>query len=256
MYINRLGRLCCLLACCSALLGFTSGLSAEEPATKTLVTNLENPSGLAIHPESGDVYIASRYGVYRYLPNEKDRAKKILLEIINTEKKTDVYGKGPFYTIGPLGVAFLDKDHLVVGDGSRKDGDEFVRVYKTSSTDKRPLKEDAAAFTLGPIKAEEGVTAKGEGNFYGVAVGGGSIFVTCNGDDTKGWVSKSDVAEGKPGALKPFIATKVATEVDAPVPVTFNADGTQLVVGQMGEMNVPGDSLLTMYDPNTGDVKN
>ncbi len=32
-------------------------------------------------------------------------------------------------------------------------------------------------------------------------------------------------------------------------------DGASLVVGQMGEMNVPGDSLLCMYDAATGKLQ-
>ena len=142
---------------------------------------------------------------------------------------------------------------------STPDGDELVRVYKvgkdTPHKDHDPIKETAAEFTLGPIKASE-ESAKGEGNFYGVATNGKAIFVTCNGDDTKGWVAKSEVKNGKPGPLKLAIATKVATEVDAPVPVIFSRDGKDLIVGQMGEVTAPpGDSLLTIYDPETGKLK-
>ncbi|QDT95121.1 NHL repeat-containing protein [Gimesia aquarii] len=223
----------------------------EEPkkpavTVKTLVTNLENPSGIAIQDGTGHVFVASRYGVYRY----DAKGKTVDLEIAGYP--TDVYGKGPKYNIGPLGLAFLNKDHLVVGDGSRPDGSELVRIYKVGD---KPLakwvKEDSAAQTLGPIKAGD-KTAKGEGNFYGVAVGGGNIFVTCNGDDTKGWVAKSVVKDGKAGPLELTIATKEATNVDAPVAITFSPDGKQLVIGQMGEMNVPNDALLTFYDPATG----
>lgn len=242
------------LVVCGTAVAQDDAEKKEEMAAKKLVTNLLNPSGLAIHGETGHVFIANRHGVYRYLPAEKDRSKRIAIEIHTPGK--DVYGKGPMYDVGPLGVAFLDKDHLVVGDGSRKDGEELVRVYKVGAeAPAEPAKEDSAAHTLGPITAKEGVTAKGEGNFYGVAVGGGAIFVTCNGDDTKGWVSKSVVTDGKPGELLPTIATKEATSVDAPVAITFSPDGKELVIGQMGEMTVPGDSLLTKYDPATGELK-
>lgn len=232
---------------------------ADEPKPKIVVVGLENPSGVAIHAGTGDVFVASEVGVYRYKPAEKDREKKIHLEIINSLWNTtsDVYGKGPMYTIGPLGVAFMDNDQLVVGDGSRKDGDEFVRVYKIDAEDKQhePIKEESAAFTLGPIKAGD-QSAMGEGNFYGVAVGAGAIWATCNGDDTKGWIAKSVIADGKPGALTPAIATKVATNVDAPVPIVFSPDGKDLIVGQMGEVAAPpGDSLLCVYDPATGMLK-
>src|SRR3712207_451057 len=86
--------------------------AAETPAItpKVLVEKLENPSGIAIHPKTGHVFVASRYGVYRYLPAEQDKSKKIFIEI--DEYPTDVYGKGPSYNIGPLGLAFMDETHL------------------------------------------------------------------------------------------------------------------------------------------------
>ena len=234
----------------------TSAQDAKDKkiTMKQLVSNLENPSGIAVQEGSGHVFVASRYGVYRYDP---DAHAVKLPEIANSTKPTGTYGKGTYETstkfdIGPLGLAFLDKDHLIVGDGSKPDPEELVRVYKIGAEPaKSAITEDKAVHTLGPIKAGD-LSAKGEGNFYGVAVGAGAIFVTSNGDDTKGWVLKSEIKDGKPGTLTPFIATKEATEVDAPVAITFSLDGKELVVGQMGEMNVSGDSLLTTYDPKTG----
>jgi hypothetical protein len=48
--------------------------------------------------------------------------------------------------------------------------------------------------------------------------------------------------------LTPAIATKEQVEVDAPIAITVSPDKSTLVVGQGGEVNVAGDSLLTMYD--------
>ena len=81
------------------------------------------------------------------------------------------------------------------------------------------------------------------------------VVATSNGDDTKGWLVKCKV-EKKDGKLEigPFeryIATKEATNVDAPVGITLSAKG-ELVVGQMGEINVPKDGLLTFYNPKDG----
>src|SRR5690606_1076439 len=82
------------------------------------------------------------------------------------------------------------------------------------------------------------------------------VFISSNGDDTKGWILKIDLTDGKLGdTLVPTIATKVDVQVDAPVPLDFNADQTELYVGQMGEVNVPNDSLLLVYDPNSGELK-
>lgn len=222
-------------------------LQAQEdaPKARAILKNLSNPSGVAIRPKSNHVYVAHSNGVTRFIGGKNRSVTTVIGGYEN-----DIYGKGPKYNIGPLGLAFLDKDHLVVGDGSRKDGEELVRVYHVTDSEQ---KESDAVMTLGPITAGE-QSVRGEGNFYGIAVHDAGIYVTCNGDDTKGWVSRAALKNGKPSELTPFIATKEAVEVDAPVGITIGPDG-DLVISQMGEMNVPGDSLLTIYDATTGKLK-
>ena len=222
---------------------------SSEVKPKTVVTNLDNPTGVVVHPETGHVFTASRYGIHRYIPGQK----KARLEI--SGYPTDVYGKGPKYNIGPLGVAWLDKDHLIVGDGSRPDGEELVRIYKIPAEQgEKAQKEEEAVHTLGPIKPGE-QSAMGEGNYYGVAVTEKAIFLTANGDDTKGWIAKVELKDGKPGELTPFIATKQAQQTDAPGPITLNPENGELVVGQKGEVNVAGDSLILTFDPEKGELK-
>jgi DNA-binding beta-propeller fold protein YncE len=226
------------------------------PEAVTLVTNLENPSGLAIHGKTGHVFAASKYGVYRYDP----KGHAVTLEI--SGYPTDVYGKGPMYDIGPLGLEFLNDETLIVGDGSRPDGEEVLRTYKIADAPAQmPVPEGNAEKTYGPIKEGQETaigepTTKPEGNFYDVAVGTNGVFVSSNGDDTKGWIHKIDVTDGKLGEkMVPTIATKQDVQIDAPVPLEFNAEKTELYVGQMGEINVPNDSLLLVYDPASGDMK-
>jgi hypothetical protein len=84
-----------------------------------------------------------------------------------------------------------------------------------------------------------------------VAATKAAIYVTCNGDDTKGWVAKVDINGAKFGPLQRFIPTKEAVEVDAPVGITISERG-EIVIGQMGEINKPHDSLLTFYSAKTG----
>jgi hypothetical protein len=245
-------------AICSATLLFLGTANADEAKTKktkaqqlgrtVVARNLDNPTGLAIQPETGHVFIASRDGIRRLVPGEGRPRMEV------TGFPTDIYGKGPKYNIGPLGLAFLGKNRLVVGDGSRPDGEELIRIYEVGDqAPRRPRQENSAAITLGPVTPSE-QTRMGEGNFYGVAINDSAIFFSSNGDDTKGWVGKIDLTSGSPSKIELAIATKVAVGVDAPVPLTFSPQG-DLVVGQMGEINIPGDSLLTMYDPQTGQLK-
>jgi hypothetical protein len=172
-----------------------------------------------------------------------------LIDVITGSPK-DVYGKGPFYDIGPLGLAFSsDGKMLIVGDGGYKDGEECVRVYNVPAAGAAALNyEKDAVQKLGPLTPAEGVL--GEGNLYAIALTPTALYVTCNGDDTKGWIAKADLNGTKFGKLERWLPTKEAVEVDAPVGIAINKQG-DVVVGQFGEVNKPQDSLLTFYGAGT-----
>ncbi|WP_437206063.1 hypothetical protein [Planctomicrobium sp. SH664] len=236
------------LGACLLLLG--GSLAAQDIQPVVVLENLDNPSGLALQPESRHIFLSDRSGVYRV--TRKEQQTNLTPEI--TGYPTDIYGKGPMYNIGPLGIGFLDESTLVVGDGSRPDGDEVIRIYKVGKKPaSSPVAEAKAEFTLGPITAGE-ASVKGEGNYYAVASNGEAVFVTSNGDDTKGWVVRASITDGKPGKLEPFIATKQSVDTDAPCGIAISPEG-DLVVSQMGEVNVAGDSLITIYDAKTGAFK-
>lgn len=243
--LNRFATALCTVALVAAF-----ALTASAADHKVVASGLDNPTGVAVQPGTGHVFIASHAGVHRLDP----KSGKVTAEITGYPDPADIYGKGPKYPIGPLGLAFLDAEHLVVGGGSRPDGEEYVRVYKVGAEGKEQKETDAVK-TLGPIKPSDD-SIKGEGNFYGVAVVGGAIYVTCNGDDTKGWVAKATSKDGKWGKLRLAIATKEATEVDAPGPIAASKNGRAVVVGQIGEVTVEGDSLLTIYAANGKLIRN
>jgi DNA-binding beta-propeller fold protein YncE len=230
----------------AALVGtsLAPGANAQEAKPEVVVGGLSNPCGVAVQPETGHVFIADSAAgrVVRVIDGK--------LEDVITGSPKDVYGKGPFYDIGPLGILFLDKDTLVVGDGGFKDGEEYIRVYTVPAAGQPAIDfvKDLKAQS-GPLAAAEGVL--GEGNLYGLAATKNAIYVTCNGDDTKGWVSKVEINGTKFGPLERSIATKEAVEVDAPVGITISPRG-EIVVGQMGEINKPKDGLLTFYSAANG----
>ncbi len=215
----------------------------SEMEAKVVLEGLNNPCGVAIQPETGVVFIADsgNHQVVKYVNGKS--------EPVITDFPKDVYGKGPKVNIGPLGLLFLDKNTLIVGGGGLPDGQELLRVYELPE-DGKAIKADAMkkSFSL-----EETDEVKGEGNFYALAATPEGVYVTCNGDDTKGWVSRAALTDGEVGSYERYLATKEATEVDAPVGITVSPDG-YLVVGQMGEINVPGDSLITFYDATSKEM--
>ena len=218
------------------------GADAEE-GTKGMVVleGLNNPCGVAIQPETNTVFVADS-GNHKIVKLVDGKAQDVI-----TDFPKDVYGKGPKVNIGPLGMVFLDKDTLVVGGGGQPDGEELLRVYKLED---KAIKADKMAASFSLAATDE---IKGEGNFYALAASATGVYVTCNGDDTKGWVSRATLKDGKVEGYERYLATKEATEVDAPVGIAFSPEG-YLVVGQMGEINIPGDSLLTFYDAESKEM--
>ena len=226
-----------------AAVGFVLG--ADEAKVEEVVGGLSNPCGVAVQPGTGHVFISdSANGRVCRVVNGK-------LQDVITGSPKDVYGKGPFYDIGPLGLAFTaDGKSLIVGDGGYKDGFECVRVYAVPEPGKPALNyEKDATTTLGPLAPAEGVL--GEGNLYAIAVTPTALYVTCNGDDTKGWVARAEINGTKFGKLERWLPTKEMVQVDAPVGIAISKQG-DIVVGQCGEVNLPKDSLLSFYSAKTG----
>src|SRR5688572_8498764 len=183
------------------------GLAAlgQDVKVEEVVGGLSNPCGVAIQPGSGQtvqVYVADSAAgrVCRVNGNK--------LEDVITGSPKDVYGKGPFYDIGPLGLVFSsDGKSLIVGDGGYKDGDEYIRVFTVPEAGMPALNyEKDASQKIGPLAAAEGVL--GEGNLYALALTSSALYVTCNGDDTKGWVGKADLSGTKFGKLERWLPTK------------------------------------------------
>lgn len=228
---NYLLTLACLLSAAAHL--------HAEVETEAVIGDLANPTGVAVDPDSGDVYVAES-AAGRIIRIEEGKPVEVV-----TGFSLDKYGMNPTYDIGPLGLTFLDQNHIIVSGGGNPDGEDFVGIYEfgqTSTADK-PVQK------LGPLPAEGEV--KGEGNFYGVAVvkldNVDWIVTTANGDDEKGWLAAAEKDKSNFKPLTRYIATKEATKVDAPAAITISPR-QEAVVGQMGEIATPGDSLLTFYD--------
>lgn len=231
----------CQVAFCIAAFALCRPILADDTLkVDTILTDLNNPSGIAIQPETGVVFLSDS-GASRIIKVVDGKAEPVV-----TDFPVDVYGKGPAYNIGPLGLLFLDQNTLVVGGGGLVDGEELLRVYDLKDM-KEPLKADKMKVSYKLAGSDE---LKGEGNFYALAKTADAIFVTCNGDDTKGWVSRATYKGVDVEGFERYLATKEASEVDAPVGVTISPRG-ELVIGQMGEITVPNDSMLTFYDAAT-----
>jgi DNA-binding beta-propeller fold protein YncE len=233
----------------AAAIALRAAVPTEGAEPQVIARGLDNPCGVVVQPATNHVFVSTHPGIVRLVPGSTGFAR--FDEVVNFP--TDSYGRGPEYKIGPLGLAFLDKDTLVVGGGELQDGEELVRFYAVGPSPRpvgQALQFDAMKASAGPIPASDD-SLRGEGNFYGIAIKASTLYVSSNGDDTKGWISRLVVKGGKPGTLTPFIASKQETGVDGPTGLAISPDG-KLVGSQFGEVNLPGDSLLVIYDAETG----
>lgn len=227
-----------------------------EVQVETVLTGLFNPCGVAIRPgttgDATEIFVADSGGlrVVKMVAGKPGEA----VDVITGFPKSS-FGDGPTYEIGPLGLAFLDNKTLVVGGGGLPVGEDRLNVYKLPD-DGAALTADQMEHSVGPIAAGD-QSKTGEGNFFGLAMSSrqkDALYSTSSGDEEKGWVLRAPISGGKLKSLAPSIETRTATNVGAPVGITFSPTNF-LVVGQLGEISEAKDSLLTFYTPDSGELR-
>lgn len=239
MYNSKISlSLSCVLSC--LIVGSFGGVGIAQDVDPILVVDgLKNPTGIAIRPETGEVFVAES-GAQRVVRIVDGKAKPMIVGF-----GKDAYGKGPIYDIGPLGLLFLNKDTLVVGGGGHPDGEDKVYGFSVPAGDADLIQAEKASMGIQKLIFNDEKPA--EGNFYALAKGTKGIYVTCNGDDKKGWVSR--IIYNQEFRLTGFtraIATVESVKTTAPVAITYSKQG-HLVVGQMGKIEDEKDSRLTFY---------
>ena len=81
-----------------AVLAFSLAPAWADHHVTTVVDGLDNPAGIAIQPETGHVFVSDS-GASRIIRVVDGKAQAVI-----TDFPVDVYGKGPMYNIGPLGL--------------------------------------------------------------------------------------------------------------------------------------------------------
>lgn len=213
---------------------------------EVLSGQLDTPSGLAIQPGTGDLFVATLRGVLRL---DADSSYAANLEIVGFP--VDSYGKGPSYQFGPLGLAFRDSEHLIIGGGGKPDGEDGISIFRVAdqpcdSPQNAAMPHAAAA----PIRKGD-QSLRGEGNYFGVLASQDRIFATSHGDDTKGWISEVRFGHGTLPKIEPLIAAKQATGRDGPTGLVLLPDDL-LLVALIGELDEREDSLLAEFELATG----
>ncbi|HZZ73702.1 MAG TPA: hypothetical protein VFE24_15735 [Pirellulales bacterium] len=246
----------------AALLGSlflsASAGAADSPATTVLLTGLDTPWSVAVQPSTFDVFVSESGAgrVIRTTPGDKKEPQPFI-----TGFATKSYGQNPTYKVGPLGLAFIDREMLVVGGGDLGLGADLVRIYSVPERDKEKLPlgvDDTKSFgegksngKLGPVAAGS-LSKTGEGLYFSVAANATNIFAIGQGDPEKGWILKADLVAGKPGPLSTtFCSTKKEGDVSLPFCLTLSKRG-EVVVGTRSPADKPHSAVLAFYHGRNG----
>jgi len=220
--------------------------TAAEPKVETVLDGLTNPCGVVVQAGTGHVFVSDS-GAGRVIRLVDGKPEDVV-----TGFPTETYGTGHKYDIGPLGLAFTDKVTLLVGGGGQKNDKEVIRVFTIPEPGKAALAVDGMKTQIGPLlPASDDLSAAGD--FFGIVTTPGGVYVTCNGDDEKGWIARARRNDGgtKFEPLERFIAAKEKSGAGAPVAMTLGPRG-ELVVGSLGKTGKERDSVLSFYNANSG----
>lgn len=203
----------------------------------TVVEGLNNPTSVVMQPETGIVFVAdSGNGQVVRIVNGK-------AEPIVTEFPKDSLATTPSLNIGPLSLAFLNRENLIVGSGGQPAGVDAVKLYSISAA----TKFDAPKLSLNLV-ADEPQSQPAEGNFFGLAVAPNAIFTTSQGDAAKGWISVTMKTPGESlSGLARHIASSEATGVATPTAITITPHG-YLLAANVGSLGTEKDSVLAFYE--------
>ena len=224
------------------------GHDAKQPAdanVETVLSGLEDPAGIALQPETGVVFVAeSGAGRIGRIVDGK-------LEVVVQGSPTEAQSSGTS-AVGPLGLVFVDKQTLAVGDGGYAAGEDFIRIYKLGDDAETPLEYDAGAeVKLGPVPAKDSDPALG--NFAALALARHGLYVAAGADGSNGWVLKASLKGTKFGELERTIKTSTESLAAIPECLTLSSRG-EIVVGLLSVGESSAKSSLAFYSAKTNDL--
>lgn len=226
------------------------GLAQAPPTPPTEIAGgLDGPWGVAVQPETEHLFVSeSGQGrIVRWINNQWQEV------VIGFPVEKDPQRLN--LPLGPLGIAFLNNDVLLVGCGGAASSEEVVYVFEVPKAGASPI-QARDGIRLGPLRPTRSHPAAG--GFLGVATGSDSIFATSVSQDGQGWliqvdVKKSDLLDDPSGfgRMRHFIDTSATVQRSQPAALTLSPRG-EVLVGFLGELNETQDAGLTFFRATDG----
>jgi DNA-binding beta-propeller fold protein YncE len=215
---------------------------SQSVKAETVVGGLNSPCGVAIQPETGTLFVSD---------SGEGRICRIVegkLEPVIAGSRRNALALSAKHQVGPLGLLFLDRERLVVGDGGYGEGQDCVRVFKLPAASAEPLNyEDSGLLKLGPLAAEGDF--KATGSFFGLAANKAGLYVTSTGKDHSS-ILKAEIRGTKLGDLTRIDPSPTPSVSQHPTPIVVSMRG-ELVVAETGRPDASDESVLKFYSART-----
>lgn len=215
---------------------------AAPPKVETVVDGLDHPMALAIQPGTGMVFI-SESGAGRISRLTPDSA----VEAVGGFPTAMVGSGNQALTLGPLGIAFADRNLLAVGITANAAESSPVRVYELpASGDKIAADKPKHTVALGQ---GDGKKATAAGNIFALALDVPGQMAAASFDSRhpdRGWLGRFEISAERVGALTPMIGT--GTEQPRAFAVSPRGEWVTIEIATADQ---PGRSLLKFYHPET-----
>ncbi len=103
-----------------AMVALAATAAAADDAVKVdvVLTGLTNPCGVAIQPSTGAVFVSDT-GAGQIVKFSPDAPNKSTPVVTGFPQADALGGKEPSYSVGPLGLVFLNQNTLIVGEGAQ-----------------------------------------------------------------------------------------------------------------------------------------
>ena len=215
-------------------------LNAQEIIPRVVSSNLKNPSGVAIRPVTGEIYVSDT-GRGRIVELQQDKIKDIVIGFPIEEFEMD-----RAFILGPTSLLFRNRNQLIVGTGGAADGEDGIAIFDLEKLGREPFEFAKDNESMSTLAANDDEPA--EGDFFAMAATRNRLFVCCHGSDV-GWVATAEWAGEGIENFKRYLPTRKLSRLPGPGGITISPDG-HLVVAQMGKRDQAGDSTVCFYDEN------
>ena len=175
-----------------SLVSGTTPLAAQD-APQVLADGLLYPSGIAIQPISEQLFL-SETGKGRILCVTEQGLQEVVAGFSQADEACKITDGQ-----GPLGIVFLDKSALFVGEGGEPENQDLLRLFEIEGKQGTPLSaQQPDAQGRFPDKKHQD-RAQGLGDLYSIVRTPAAIYVTSNGG-----LGRWSVRKEKLGAFQPW----------------------------------------------------